>query len=185
MKAQLLAGGRTKREARDATLNTKRSRREKAAAEKARIGTVVRATRYSELTAMAIPAYAGTDKGAQAGRRDGLHHGAEGPHGVSRSSCSGSSSTAWAPGRTIQANDLSERRRLGLRQGVQGPCCPSQRHKKVAAEGPKQHAKQKKRKAREACSANGFEWYADEEFTIDRIIGKRKDGRVQDRQDEA
>jgi hypothetical protein len=56
MKAQLLAVGRAKREARDALLSPKRSRRKQAAAEKARVGTVVRATRYSELTAMAIPA---------------------------------------------------------------------------------------------------------------------------------
>jgi hypothetical protein len=66
-----------------------------------------------------------------------------------------------------EANDLAD--------GDSG--CGSERvvrKKKVAAE-PRDDGqpRAKKSKAREIITANGFEWYADETFDIDRIIGKK------------
>ncbi len=48
------------------------------------------------------------------------------------------------------------------------------RQKQVAKPKPEGASKStKKQKVREVCSANGFEWFADEIFVVDRIIGKR------------
>jgi hypothetical protein len=163
LKAQLIAAGRAKRTERDAKLSGKRARKEKKATERARIEKVVLVTTYSALKKLAIPELQDQLKAFKLSGKTGF-------------AVTQKDRTAYVT--QLQALLFAEHGRNAndLKDGDSG--CDGDgvvrkvRNRRVERE--EEGAGSKKRKATRAiCELNGYEWYADEKFEIERILDKK------------
>ena len=165
LKQQRVAAGRAKQAARDEKLSSKRERREKKKKEKVRIEKLELATRYSALKTMGNDELKDQLKAYKLQGKTGfkLTH-------KDRAAYVIQVQTLMSEAIGTAANDLEDGD-----SGVDGRGVRKRkvaRNEATAGGGEKPGGKKRKAPPKKIVEYNGFEWYEDEEFEIEKLIGK-------------